>query len=71
MVPQIEPLLELVAELVFYMALFAFLVHLCILAFHWFSYGASQAKNISALVLYTCGGGLLIIILYMLSNALR
>jgi hypothetical protein len=64
---QIEPLIKLGAELFFYIALLAFIIHLLVLAFHWFSYGASQKQNASALFIYVVGGAILLLFLYTIT----
>ena len=66
----IQPFLNLGAEIVFYLAFLAFIVHLFILAFHWLSYGGSKRKNITAILLYSIGGSTLLLLLYALLGML-
>ncbi|MCA9363944.1 hypothetical protein KC727_01885 [Candidatus Kaiserbacteria bacterium] len=61
-------LLSLGAGGIYYVLLLVFVIHVLILAYHWFSYGTSKTTSLTALATYLLGGAVLFL---MIAGALR
>jgi hypothetical protein len=57
----VETLISLGVEGLFYILLFAFTLHALFLGYHWFSYGESRSISLMALAIYLGGGAVLFI----------
>ncbi len=57
----LDTLFSIGTEGVFYLVLCIFIVHVCFLGYHWFSYGEKQSVALIALATYLIGAAIFFI----------
>lgn len=63
------PLIIIGAEILFYILLLVFAIHLLIVSYHWFSYGTSRTAGLMALGIYLGGSALCFLIMLISMTA--
>ena len=60
-----QPLVPLLAELFFYLALPIVVVYTFIFGYHWYSYGTQKSHSSLAIIIFLVGAGLLLGVMFL------